>query len=60
MSSSLESSQYYDAPDCTLLHRLCVLLEGKGGGKGRFNAKINNLKNVTKIEQYVAEYFSDK
>jgi len=33
---------------------LCVLLDGKGGGKGqRFNAKINNLKSIGQIEETV-------
>ena len=35
-------------------------LEGKGGGKGRFNAKINKLKNVPQIEQKVKDYLIEK
>jgi len=37
---------------------LCDELDGKGGGKSRFNAKINNLKNVSCIEKIVSEYFN--
>ena len=43
-----------------VLFRLCDLLEGKGGGKGRFNAKINKLKNVPQIEQKVKDYVMEK
>ena len=43
-----------------VLFRLCDLLEGKGGGKGRFNAKINKLKNVPQIEQKVKDYLMEK
>ena len=34
--------------------RLCELLDGKGGGKGkRFNAKLNNLKKLSQVENIV-------
>jgi len=37
--------------------RLSSILDGKGGGKGsRFNAKINNMKKVNKIEETVREH----
>jgi len=40
--------------------KLCTLLDGKGGGKGqRFNAKINNLKNVTQIESIVKAHVAE-
>jgi len=39
---------------------LCDLLDGKGGGKGRFNAKINKLKNVPQIEQKVKDFLSER
>lgn len=40
--------------------KLCTLLDGKGGGKGqRFNAKINNLKNVTQIESIVKAFIAE-
>jgi len=38
--------------------KLCVLLEGKGGGKGtRFNAKFSAMKKVAQIENIVEEHF---
>ena len=40
--------------------RLCDLLDGKGGGKGRFNAKINKLKNISQIEQKVKDYLAER
>ena len=43
-----------------LLLRLCDLLDGKGGGKGRFNAKINKLKNIPQIEQKVKDFLSER
>jgi len=39
---------------------LCDLLDGKGGGKGRFNAKINKLKNIPQIEQKVKDFLSER
>jgi len=40
--------------------KLCTLLDGKGGGKGqRFNAKINNLKNISEIGNLLKNHFVD-
>ena len=34
------------------------MLEGKGGGKGkRLNAKVSSLKDISKAEKLVADYF---
>ena len=41
--------------------RVCELLDGKGGGKGeRFNAKLNNLKNVSQAELFVKSNFTEE
>jgi len=40
--------------------RLCEILDGKGGGKGtRFNAKINNVRNISEAEKFVNSLFSE-
>ena len=34
------------------------MLQGKGGGKGtRSNAKVSNLKDISKAEKLIADYF---
>lgn len=38
--------------------RLCALLDGKGNGKnGRFQGKVNNLKQLNECRQAIKEYF---
>ncbi|XP_049863039.1 alanyl-tRNA editing protein Aarsd1 isoform X1 [Schistocerca gregaria] len=38
--------------------QICKLLDGKGAGKGtRFQAKVNNLKNIRAAEKLIKEYF---
>lgn len=40
---------------------ICNSLDGKGKGKGqRFQAKVNQLKNVSACEKLIAEYFAQK
>jgi len=40
--------------------KLCAVLDGKGGGSGqRFNAKINNMKNVGQIETIVKAFIAE-
>ena len=38
--------------------RVIKMLDGKGGGKGtRLNAKVSSLKDISKAEKLVADFF---
>lgn len=38
--------------------KVTQMLQGKGGGKGtRLNAKVSNLKDISKAEKLIADYF---
>ena len=38
--------------------RVIKILDGKGGGKGtRLNAKVSSLKDISKAEKLVANFF---
>lgn len=41
--------------------KICDLLDGKGKGKGqRFQAKVNNLKQLKECEKVISQYFETK
>ncbi|CAL4154820.1 unnamed protein product [Meganyctiphanes norvegica] len=40
--------------------KLCEILDGRGGGKNRFNAKVNKISKRGDAENYVRAYLADK
>lgn len=40
--------------------KLCEILDGRGGGKNRFNAKVNKLSKRGEAEKYVRAYLEEK